>query len=158
MFLRFQWLKVTKKRFASFDVRPLSIRFFEYSWFYLLDLKLIEKEHKWMYLDTMRGVTRLIFAWQLSKRLSIANMCCQKMCHNSQAEIFFPIHIFNFFRIWKKAFDVSSITIRVARFSWYNIPKRGKIYQITTKYTKLPQNIPNYHKIYQISIEYIKWP
>jgi hypothetical protein len=27
-------------------------------------------------------------------------------------------------------------------FSWYNIPKRGKI-------TKLPQNIPNVHKIDQ---------
>jgi hypothetical protein len=35
-------------------------------------------------------------------------------------------------------------------FSWFNIPKREKIYQITakntqmgTKYTKWPQNIPN---------------
>jgi hypothetical protein len=23
-------------------------------------------------------------------------------------------------------------------FSWYNLPKQGKIYQITAKYTKLP--------------------
>jgi hypothetical protein len=48
-------------------------------------------------------------------------------------------------------------------FSWHNIPKRGKIYQISTtlpngpKYTKWPQNIctkwslniPNDHKLYQ---------
>jgi hypothetical protein len=42
-------------------------------------------------------------------------------------------------------------------FSWYNIPKRGKIYQSTTKYTKWTQNmytkwtehLPNGHKIYQ---------
>jgi hypothetical protein len=26
--------------------------------------------------------------------------------------------------------------------------RRGKIYQITTNYTKLPQTIPNYHKLY----------
>jgi hypothetical protein len=43
-------------------------------------------------------------------------------------------------------------------FSWYNIPKRGKMYQITTKYTKLPQDIPNYHKIYQITSKYTKLP
>jgi hypothetical protein len=34
-------------------------------------------------------------------------------------------------------------------FSWYNIPKRGKMYQITIKYIKWPQNISNGHKIYQ---------
>jgi hypothetical protein len=28
----------------------------------------------------------------------------------------------------------------------------NKIYQIATKYTKLPQNIPKWHKIYQIAI------
>jgi hypothetical protein len=33
-------------------------------------------------------------------------------------------------------------------FSWYNIPKRGKIYQMTIKYTKLSQNIPNCCKIH----------
>jgi hypothetical protein len=42
-------------------------------------------------------------------------------------------------------------------FSWYNTTEReiciyqngGKIFQMATKYTKLPQNIPNGHKIYQ---------
>jgi hypothetical protein len=29
-----------------------------------------------------------------------------------------------------------SLECRIARFSWYKIPKRGKIYQMTTKYTK----------------------
>jgi protoporphyrinogen oxidase len=33
--------------------------------------------------------------------------------------------------------------------SWYNIPKREKIYQIATKYTKWPQNRPNGRKTYQ---------
>jgi hypothetical protein len=39
-------------------------------------------------------------------------------------------------------------------FSWYNIPKRGKIlkipqnYQITITYTTRPKNIPNGHKQY----------
>jgi hypothetical protein len=37
-------------------------------------------------------------------------------------------------------------------FYVYNIPKRGKIYQITTKYIKLPQNIPNGHKIDFLSL------
>jgi hypothetical protein len=31
-------------------------------------------------------------------------------------------------------------------FSWYNIPKRGEIYQMTSKYTRLPK-IPNEHKM-----------
>jgi hypothetical protein len=35
-------------------------------------------------------------------------------------------------------------------FSWYNVPKRGKIYQITIKYTKWPQNVPNGRKIHQM--------
>jgi hypothetical protein len=34
-------------------------------------------------------------------------------------------------------------------FSWSKIPTRGKIYQITTNYTKWPKNRPNGHKIYQ---------
>jgi hypothetical protein len=42
-------------------------------------------------------------------------------------------------------------------FSWYNIPNNYKIYQIATKYTKLPQNIPNCNKIYQIAIKWTKW-
>jgi hypothetical protein len=33
-----------------------------------------------------------------------------------------------------------------------------KLYQITTKYTKLPQNIPNYHKTYQITTKCTKCP
>jgi hypothetical protein len=32
-------------------------------------------------------------------------------------------------------------------FSWSKIPTRGKIYQITTNYTKWPKNRPNGHKI-----------
>jgi hypothetical protein len=47
-------------------------------------------------------------------------------------------------------------------FSGYNIPKRGEICQMTTKYTKWPQNIPNVHylsvpngcKIGQMAIKY----
>jgi hypothetical protein len=48
-------------------------------------------------------------------------------------------------------------------FSWYSIPKRGKIYQIFTNYTKYPQIIPNIHriheqhKIYQTAVEWTKW-
>jgi hypothetical protein len=38
-------------------------------------------------------------------------------------------------------------------FSWYNIPKRDKIYQMTLKYTKGPQNIPNDHKIHQMTMK-----
>jgi hypothetical protein len=34
-------------------------------------------------------------------------------------------------------------------FSWRNIPKRGKIYPMSTKYTKWSQNRQNGHKIYQ---------
>jgi hypothetical protein len=32
--------------------------------------------------------------------------------------------------------------LRLPDFSWYNIPKLEKIYQIAIKYTKCPQNIP----------------
>jgi hypothetical protein len=39
-------------------------------------------------------------------------------------------------------------------FSRSKVPKRGKIYQITTKYTKWPQNIPNGLKIDQMVIKY----
>jgi hypothetical protein len=34
-------------------------------------------------------------------------------------------------------------------FSWYKIPKRGKIYQMAIKYFQWPQNRPNSHKICQ---------
>jgi hypothetical protein len=40
--------------------------------------------------------------------------------------------------------------------SWSKIPKRGKIYQITTKYTKWPQNITNGSKMDQMVIKYTK--
>jgi hypothetical protein len=40
-------------------------------------------------------------------------------------------------------------------FSWYNIPN---LHQISTKYTKFPQNTPNFHKIHQISTKYTKCP
>jgi hypothetical protein len=39
-------------------------------------------------------------------------------------------------------------------FSWYNKPKRGKIYQMTTKCNKWPLNLPIGSKIYQIAIKY----
>jgi hypothetical protein len=35
-------------------------------------------------------------------------------------------------------------------FSWYKIPKRGEIYQMTTKYTKWPKDISNGRKIDQL--------
>jgi hypothetical protein len=38
--------------------------------------------------------------------------------------------------------------------SWYKIPKRGKIYQITPKYYKWLKNRPNGRKIDQMSIKY----
>jgi hypothetical protein len=36
-------------------------------------------------------------------------------------------------------------------FSWYNIPKLGKTFQITIKYTKCQQNIPRARKIKQMA-------
>jgi hypothetical protein len=36
-------------------------------------------------------------------------------------------------------------------FSWHNIPKRGKIYLITT-------TLPNGHKILQMAVKYPEWP
>jgi hypothetical protein len=42
-------------------------------------------------------------------------------------------------------------------FSWYNIPTRRKIYQITTKYSKWPQTMPNNNKIFQMATNYTKW-
>jgi hypothetical protein len=38
--------------------------------------------------------------------------------------------------------------------SWYNIPKRGKLYQMTIKYTKWPHNTPNDHKMDQMAIKH----
>jgi hypothetical protein len=38
--------------------------------------------------------------------------------------------------------------------SWCNIPTREKMYQITIKYTPLPQNIPNGRKIDQMTIKF----
>jgi hypothetical protein len=41
--------------------------------------------------------------------------------------------------IWK--FATSSLELQISGlpdFSWYSIPKRGKIYQMTTNYTKWP--------------------
>jgi hypothetical protein len=46
----------------------------------------------------------------------------------------------------------------VTDFPSYNIPKQGKIHQMTIKYTKLPQNIPNGRKIDKMTIKYTKWP
>jgi hypothetical protein len=43
------------------------------------------------------------------------------------------------------------LPLRDARFSWHNLPKRGEIYQITTK-------LPNCHKIYQMAVKYSEWP
>jgi hypothetical protein len=61
--------------------------------------------------------------------------------------------------------DSSSLETGLPDFSWCIIPKRGKyipkyhkLYQMATKYTKLPQNIPNCNKIYQIATKYTKLP
>jgi hypothetical protein len=43
---------------------------------------------------------------------------------------------------------------RLPDFSWYNVPKRVKIYQQTTKYTHWPQNIPSVYKIYQMPMTF----
>jgi hypothetical protein len=43
-------------------------------------------------------------------------------------------------------------------FPCYDIPKRGKIYQITIKYINWPQNIPFGHKIYHLATKYTIWP
>jgi hypothetical protein len=42
---------------------------------------------------------------------------------------------------------------RLPDFSWDNIPEREKVYQITIKYTKWPQNILNGHKIYPMAVK-----
>jgi hypothetical protein len=39
-------------------------------------------------------------------------------------------------------------------FSWYKIPKWGKMYQVTTKYNKWAQHILNGRKIDQMVIKY----
>jgi hypothetical protein len=41
-------------------------------------------------------------------------------------------------------------------FSWSKLTKRGKVFQIITKYTKWPKNISNGHKIDQMVIKYTK--
>jgi hypothetical protein len=41
-------------------------------------------------------------------------------------------------------------------YSWSKITERGKIYQITTIYAKLPKNISNGRKIDQMVIKYAK--
>jgi hypothetical protein len=38
------------------------------------------------------------------------------------------------------------------------MPKRGKIYQMTTMYSKLPWNILNNYEIYQITLKYSQRP
>jgi hypothetical protein len=38
-------------------------------------------------------------------------------------------------------------------FSWCNIPKRGKIYQMTIKYSVWPQNIQNDRKINKMAVK-----
>jgi uncharacterized pyridoxamine 5'-phosphate oxidase family protein len=46
---------------------------------------------------------------------------------------------------------LKTLSFRVARFF---LGKWGKIYQITTNYTKCPKNITKYCKIDQVSIKY----
>jgi hypothetical protein len=46
--------------------------------------------------------------------------------------------------------DSCTFVGRVARFFWYKIPKRGKIYQMTIKYSKWP-------KIFPMAVKYTKW-
>jgi hypothetical protein len=47
---------------------------------------------------------------------------------------------------------------RFARFFLIQHTRTGKIYQMTTRYTKSPQDIPNDHEIYQITSRYAKSP
>jgi hypothetical protein len=54
------------------------------------------------------------------------------------------------FKVIKRAFS-SCYQAGLPDFSWHNIPKRGKIYQITTP-------LPNGHIIYLMTLKYSKWP
>jgi hypothetical protein len=51
-------------------------------------------------------------------------------------------------------FQILSIRSGLPDFSWYNVPKRGKIYQIIIKYSEWLQNIQNCRKIDQMAIKY----
>jgi protoporphyrinogen oxidase len=58
--------------------------------------------------------------------------------------------------VWKLEGDMIAGPVQTAGlpdFSWYNIPKREKIYQITIRYSKMDKNIPEGHKIYQIAVK-----
>jgi hypothetical protein len=50
------------------------------------------------------------------------------------------------------------VLARVARFLLAQFTNTGKIYQIATKYTRLPQNIPDYHKKSQITTKNPRLP
>jgi hypothetical protein len=47
--------------------------------------------------------------------------------------------------------NLSPVSSRVTRFFLIQPTKKGKIYQMATKYTKWPQNIPNGRKIDQMA-------
>jgi hypothetical protein len=53
--------------------------------------------------------------------------------------------------------ETVSVKAGLPDFSWYNLPKREKIFQkVYTKYTKWPQNLANGHTIYQTAVKYTK--
>jgi hypothetical protein len=51
--------------------------------------------------------------------------------------------------------DVHDARSGLPDFSCFKIPKRGKINQVTTKYTQWPSNIPHGCKIFQMATKYI---
>jgi hypothetical protein len=57
-----------------------------------------------------------------------------------------------FWQLWQRASGVCLAGL--PDFSWYNIPKREKMYQTATKYTKWPQNIQNDIIMFVTAIKY----
>jgi hypothetical protein len=46
-----------------------------------------------------------------------------------------------------------TITGKIPKYYYINIPNGHKTYQMATKHTKWPQNIPNGHKTYQMAVK-----
>jgi hypothetical protein len=75
-----------------------------------------------------------------------SQLCCFRQLYPQQPKMF---------SLWHAQISQSQanqVMSRVARFS--SDTKTGKIYQITMKYSKWPQNISNGPKIGQITIKY----
>jgi hypothetical protein len=61
------------------------------------------------------------------------------------------------FFIIPKREKIYQITTKCTKFQ-QNVPNFNKMYQISTKCTKFQQNVPNVHKIYQLAVIHTKWP